>query len=287
MANLHALTQSVKWRTRVLKLFLHIILIALGFTFTVPMLWVFSTSLKRLGEVFVVPIQWLPRDPQWGNYVEIFTLLPLTKFILNTAKVTVLGTVGSVLSSLFVGYGLSRLRWKVREAVFGLVLATMMLPGVITIIPLFVFFSKLGWVNTHYPLWVPSWFGGAFYVFLIRQFMMGLPYELDEAARVDGASSFRILFQLIAPMCKPAITTIAIFSFLAHYNNFMGPLLYLSDNTKFTLPLGLFFYQGRFDEYWHLVMAVSVISVLPIFFVFWIGQRYFVRGVHMTGLAGR
>jgi len=287
MGDFRALLQSRKWQSRVFRLLLHVILIVLGITFTVPMLWVFSTSLKTLGEVFIVPIQWLPNDPQWDNYVEIFQLLPLVRFIMNTAKVTALGAVGTVLSSLFVSYGLSRLRWKQREAVFALVLGTMMLPGVVTMVPLFVIFSRVGWVNTHYPLWVPSWFGGAFYIFLMRQFMLGLPYEIDEAARIDGASSLRILLQVITPMCKSAITAVAIFSFLSHYNNFMGPLLYLSDNSKFTLPLGIYVYQGRYDEYWHLVMAVSVISVLPIFFLFWIGQRYFVQGVQMSGIAGR
>ena len=287
MADLQALLQSTTWRNRLFKLCLHVLLIVLGFTFTMPMLWVFVTSLKRLGEVFIVPIEWLPREPQWDNYVEIFQLLPLTKFILNTAKVTVLGTLGSVVSSLFVSYGLSRLRWKLRDAAFALVLGTMMLPYVVTLIPLFVIFAKIGWLNTHYPLWVPSWFGSAFYIFLMRQFMLGLPYELDEAARIDGASSLRILLQVIAPMCRSAITTVAIFSFLAHYNNFMGPLLYLSDNRKFTLPLGIYVYQGRYDEYWHLVMAVAVISVVPIFFIFWIGQRHFVQGVQMSGIAGR
>jgi len=279
--------QSRSLRDRIFRFCLHVILIVLGITFTVPMFWVFSTSLKTLGEVFIVPIEWLPREPQWRNYVEVFTLLPLTKFIMNTAKVTALGTVGTVLSSLLVSFGLSRLRWRWREAVFALVLGTMMLPGVVTMVPLFVMFSKVGWVNTHYPLWAPSWFGGAFYIFLMRQFMLGLPYEIDEAARIDGASTLRILFQVITPMCTSAITAVAIFSFLSHYNNFMGPLLYLSDNSKFTLPLGIYVYQGRFDEYWHLVMAVSVISVLPIFVLFWVGQRYFVQGVQMSGIAGR
>jgi len=262
-------------------------LIVLGFTFLVPMLWVLSTSLKRIGDVWIVPVQWIPTSPQWHNYVEIFEILPLAYFIRNSAFVSILGTAGSVVSSLFVSYSLARLRWLGREMVFTMVLSTMMLPGVVVLVPTFILFKYLGWLDTFYPLFVPSWFGGAFYIFLMRQFMMGLPIELDEASRIDGASSFRILWQVIAPMCGPAIAAVAIFSFLGHYNDFMGPLLYLSTNTKFTLPLGLQWYQGRYGNFWHLVMAASTVSIAPVIVVFFTGQRYFIQGVQLSGLAGR
>jgi ABC-type glycerol-3-phosphate transport system permease component len=171
--------------------------------------------------------------------------------------------------------------------VFALLIATLMLPGVVTLIPTFILFRTLGWLDTLLPLIVPSWFGGAFYIFLMRQFMQGIPYELEEAARIDGASSLRILWQIIAPLCGPAIATVAIFSFLAHYNDFLGPLLYLSTNEKFTLPLGLFWYQGRYGNSWHLVMAASTVAIAPVIVLFFIAQRYFIRGIAMTGLAGR
>jgi ABC-type glycerol-3-phosphate transport system permease component len=268
-------------------LVLHATLIALSITFLVPLLWVVVTSLKTSGQVFVVPVEWLPRTPQWANYSEIFEILPLMAFIRNSALVTVLGTLGSVVSATLVGYSLARLRWPGRDAVFGLLVATLMLPGIVTLIPTFILFKTLGWLDTLLPLWVPSWFGGAFYIFLMRQFMASIPVEMEEAARIDGASSLRILWQIVAPLCGPAITAVAIFSFLAHYNDFLGPLLYLSTNDKFTLPLGLLWYQGRYGNSWHLVMAASTVAIAPVVLLFFVAQRYFIRGIAMTGLAGR
>jgi ABC-type glycerol-3-phosphate transport system permease component len=262
-------------------------LILIGFTFLVPLLWIFSTSLKTAGQVFIVPVQWIPTNPQWSNFVEIFTILPLSAFIRNTIVVTTLGTLGTVFSSLLVGYSLARLRWPGRDAIFTLLIATMMLPFIVTLIPTFILFKYLGWLDTLFPLFVPSWFGHAFYIFLMRQFMVGLPLELEEAARIDGANSLRILVRVIAPLCGPAIATIAIFAFLAHYNDFMGPLIYLSTNDKFTLPLGIYWYQGRYGNSWHLVMAVSTVALLPVIALFFAAQRYFVRGLTLTGLAGR
>jgi multiple sugar transport system permease protein len=274
-------------RILVQHLILHAILILLGFTFLVPLLWILSTSLKTAGQVFIVPVQWIPTHPRWSNFVEIFTILPLAAFIRNTIIVTALGTMGTVLSSLIVGYSLARLHWPGRESVFMLLIATMMLPFIVTLIPTFILFKYLGWLDTLLPLFVPSWFGHAFYIFLMRQFMIGLPVELEEAARIDGASSLRILARVIAPLCGPAMATIAIFAFLAHYNDFMGPLIYLSTNDRFTLPLGIYWYQGRYGTSWHLVMAVSTVALLPVIVLFFVAQRYFVRGITMTGLAGR
>lgn len=278
---------SYRQRIRVGHLILHLILIAWGFTFLVPLLWVLSTSLKTPGQVFILPVQWIPKTPQWSNYREIFEILPLTSFIRNSILVTTLGTLGSCFSALTVGYSLARLRWPGRDAVFSLLVATMMLPGVVTLIPTFILFKYLGWVDTFLPLFVPSWFGHAFYIFLMRQFMIGLPYELEEAGRMDGASSLRILWQVIAPLSGPAIAAVAIFSCLAHYNDFLGPLIYLSTNDKFTLPLGLFWYQGRYGNSWHLVMAASTVAIAPVIVLFFVAQRHFVRGIVLTGLAGR
>ncbi len=279
--------RTVSARAQVRHLLLHLVLIVLGFTFQVPLLWVISTSLKTPGQVFVVPVQWLPSPPRWANYIEIFRVLPLLSFIRNSVIATTMGTLGTVLSSVVVGYSLARLRWPGRDIVLGLLVATMMLPGVATLIPTFIMFKYLGWVNTLYPLFVPSWLGGSFYIFLMRQFMLGLPFELEEAGRIDGAGSFRILWQLIAPLCGPAIATVAIFSFLAHYNDFLGPLIYLSSPEVLTLPLGIRWYQGSFGNQWHLVMAASCVTVLPVIGLFFGAQRYFIRGIVLTGLAGR
>ncbi len=274
-------------RTMISHGILHLVLIIWGFTFTIPLLWVMTTSLKTNGQVFIIPVQWIPTTPQWVNYQTIFQILPLTSFIRNSLFVTAMGTLGSVCCSLLVGYSLSRLRWPGRDLVFALLVGTMMLPGIVTLIPTFILFKYLGWVDTFLPLFVPSWFVGSFYIFLMRQFMIGLPYELEEAARIDGASSFRILTTIIAPLCGPAIAAVAIFSSLAHYNDFLGPLIYLSTNDKFTLPLGLFWYQGRYGNTWNLVMAASMVAILPVLILFFVAQRYFVRGIALTGLAGR
>lgn len=268
-------------------LLLHAGMILLGFTFLVPLAWVVSTSLKTSGEVFITPVEWIPKSPNWSNYTEVFVRLPFTQFIINSLYVSVMGTLGSVISAIIVAFGLSRIRWPGRDALFGVLLATLMLPGIVTLIPVFIIFKNINWIGTFLPLWVPAWFGSAFYIFLMRQFMLTLPQELDEAARIDGASNFRILWQVIAPLCGPAIATVTIFSFLFHYNDFLGPLIYVSENDMFTLPLGLLWFQGRFGNFWHLVMAASMITITPVILLFFFAQRYFVQGTQFTGLAGR
>jgi ABC-type glycerol-3-phosphate transport system permease component len=271
----------------VVRVLIHLIMIALGVAFLVPLAWVISTSLKLPGEVFIQPIQWIPAEPRFSNYLEVFKLVPFGNFIFNSFYVSIMGTLGAVVTSVTVAFALSRIRWPGRNLVFAVLLATLMLPGIVTLVPVFIMFSRIGWVGTFFPLWVPSWFGGAFYIFLIRQYMITLPIELDEAARIDGASHFRILWQVIVPLCGPAIASVAIFSFLAHYNDFIGPLIYISKNEMYTLPVGLLWIQGRYGNYWHLVMAASFMSIAPIIFLFFAAQRYFVRGIQFTGLAGR
>ncbi|MXZ25820.1 MAG: carbohydrate ABC transporter permease [Caldilineaceae bacterium SB0665_bin_21] len=260
----------------------------LGISFLLPLVWMFSTALKPPGLVFETPIRWIPENPRWYNYPQVFEKLPLfSRFFVNTFYVTLMGASGCVLSSLLVGFGLSRINWPGRNAVFGMLIATLMLPGVVTIIPLYIIFRYAQLVGTFYPLWIPAWFGYAFYIFLMRQYMMTLPRELDEAARMDGAANFRILWQIITPLCSPAIATIAIFAFLQHYNDFLGPLLYISANEMFTLQLGLLWFQGRFGNFWHLVMAASVMTIVPVLVLFFTAQKRFVQGIQLTGLAGR
>jgi len=274
-------------RNRITKTLLYILLIIMGVSFLTPFVWLVTTSLKKIGAVFATPIVWIPPDPQWHNYVQVFQMLPFGRYLLNTAYITVLATIGNLASSMMVGYSLGRLRWRGREAVFGLLMATMMLPGVVTMVPLFVMFFKVGWIDTYYPLIVPSWCVNAFFIFIIRQFMRALPIELDEAARIDGANSLQILAKVILPLCKPVIAAVAIFAGMAHYNNFMGPLLYLSTNSKFTIQLGLYQFRGQQVTLWHLIMAASTVSIAPLLIIFFVGQRYFVQGFSFSGLAGR
>jgi ABC-type glycerol-3-phosphate transport system permease component len=264
-----------------------LLMIVLSVAFLIPLVWLASTSLKTSGQVFIQPIEWLPDPPQWDNYPEVFRRLPFERFIYNTLYVTVMGTIGSVASSLLVAFGLAKIKWPGRDLLFALLVGTMMLPGIVTMIPVFIMFKQINWVGTFYPLWVPSWFGSAFYIFLVRQYMLTLPNELNEAARIDGANNFGILWRVIVPLCGPAIASVAIFAFLAHYNNFMGPLIYLSDNNMYTIPLGLLWFQGRFGNFWHLVMAASMISVAPVIALFFFAQSYFIQGVQFSGLAGR
>ena len=279
--------RAKKRKAQLGRLLLHAVMILLGISFVVPLAWVASTSLKSSSEVFITPVQWIPTVPRWHNFTEVFERLPFAHFILNSFYVTFMGTLGSIISSIMVAFGLARIRWPGRDLLFTLLMATLMLPFVVTLIPVFIIFKSINWIGTFLPLWTPAWFGFAFYIFLMRQFMLSLPYELDEAAKIDGASNFRILWQVIAPLCGPAIATVAIFSFLHHYNDFLGPLIYVSDNDMFTLPLGLYWFQGRFGNFWHLVMAASMVTITPVILLFFFAQRYFVNGAQFSGLAGR
>jgi multiple sugar transport system permease protein len=273
---------------------LHLVLVAAGLTFVAPLFWVVSTSLKPGSEVFTYPIHWVPTHPLWSNYADIFGLIEiggrpgLVVFAGNSAIITLVGTVGTVLSSTLVAFSLSRLRWPGRNLVFTLVLGTMMLPGVVTLVPTFIIFRDLGWIDTFLPLVVPGWLGGSgFSIFLVRQFLLSLPTELDEAARIDGASDIRILWQILVPLCKPVIAAVAIFAFLRYYDDFMGPLIYLNSNEKYPLSLGVRFFAGRYGDRWQLVMAVSALMLAPVVALFFVAQRQFIRGIQMTGLAGR
>lgn len=279
--------QSRRLQTLVAHTGIHILLIVLGVTFLVPLLWVASTSLKLPGQIFITPIEWIPHTPRWANYSEIFTYLPFHRFILNSFFLAIMETSGTMIASTIVAYGVSRIQWRGRELVFGLVVGTMMLPGIITLIPTFVLFKKFGWVGTFYPLWVPAWFGNAFFIFLMRQYMLTIPVELDEAAKMDGASHFRILAQVVAPLCGPALATIAIFSVLGSYNSFLLPRIYISQTSMYTIQLGLQLFAGRFGNFWHLVMAASMVSIVPPVVLFFLAQKYFVQGVQLSGLAGR
>lgn len=279
-----------QFRRRAFLLLLNLVLVVLGFTFLVPLLWMLSTSGKKVGEVFITPIQWIPQYPQWGrNFLEIFQMVPVPfgRYILNTVFITVLATLGHVVSSVVVGYSLARLRWPGREVLFAVLLGTMMLPGVVTMVPRFIMFFKIGWIDNYLPLIVPCWFGSSFYIFLLRQFMRGLPIELDEAARIDGANTLRILWQILVPLCKPAIAAVCIFAGMSHYNNFMGPLLYLSTNQKFPVSLGLYMFQSQEQTLWHLQMAASAVTVVPLTILFFFAQRHFIRGIQFSGLTGR
>jgi multiple sugar transport system permease protein len=250
-----------------------------------PLLWIISVSLQSAGGATLGIT--LPIPPHWASYVDVVKVLPLLTFLRNSAIITVSATVGAMLSASLVGYSLARLRWPGRNLMFGLVIATMMLPGVVTLVPTFIMFKYLGWLNTFYPLIVPAWTGPAFFVFLMRQFMRSLPPEMDEAARADGASNFRIFWNIILPLSGPVLAAVMIFSFLNNWNDFLAPSIYLSSVEHYTLALGVFMYEGRYGNDWNLVMAASMFIVVPVLLVFFFAQRYFIRGIQLTGIAGR
>jgi ABC-type glycerol-3-phosphate transport system permease component len=250
-----------------------------------PLIWIISVSLQASGGATLGIT--IPIPPHWSSYRDAITALPLLTFLRNSTIITVLGVAGSLLSSSLVGYSLARLRWPGRDAIFALVVVTLLLPNVVTLVPTFIMFKALGWLNSFLPLIVPQWTGSAFFVFLIRQFMRSLPPEMDEAARVDGATNLQIFWHVILPLSGPVLAAVAIFSFLNNWNDFLAPSIYLNSIENYTLALGVYMYQGRYGNHWNLVMAASMFIVVPVLVVFLAAQRYFIRGIQLTGLAGR
>jgi multiple sugar transport system permease protein len=252
-----------------------------------PFLWIISTSLKGDEDIFTTPPQWIPTDIRWENYSNVFERMPYLIYFRNSAFVTVMTIIGVVLSSSLVAYAFACLRWPGRNALFIFVLATMMLPMQVTMIPMFVLFKELGWLNTYKPLIVPAFFGGgAFNIFLLRQFFLTIPKELFEAARIDGCSEFRIYWNIVLPLAKPALATVAILTFMFSWNDFLGPLIYLSDQLKGTLALGLALFVGQHQTEWGMLMAASVLMMTPMILIFSFFQRYFIKGFVMSGIKG-
>ena len=267
---------------------LQIVMTIVLISFLVPTFWMISSSLKASTEIFVHPIKWIPTDPKWENYVKIFQLLPFARFAWNTFVVTGLAVLGTVVSSMMVGYAFARLRWPGRQFWFGLMIATMLLPEVTTMIPRFLIFRELNWVDTFYPLIVPYWLGvSALYTFLVVQFLRGIPMELEEAALIDGANRFQILTQILLPLSKPVIATIAVFSVIQHYNSFLEPLIYLNSMDKWTLALGIRALNDSNVQNWELVFAGGTLMLVPVLLLFIFAQRYFVQGITMSGFGGR
>ena len=264
-------------------------MILMGATmFLIPFLWMVRTSLMHLGEIFLQPIRWIPSRFLWSNYPKAMEVVPFLLYFRNSVFVALSGVIGTVFTSSMVAYAFARLRAPGRDLLFVLLLSTMMLPYIVTLVPMYLVFRSLGWLDTYRPLIVPQYFGGgAFYVFMLRQFFMTLPLELDDAAKIDGCGFFGIFWRLILPLSKPALATVAIFAFYSNWNNFIGPLIYLNTMEKYTLPVGLtFFVNIRAHTDWNLLMAASVMVLVPCLVLFFSGQRYFVQGITLTGLKG-
>jgi multiple sugar transport system permease protein len=279
--------RSRRRREQAGKALAFVILCAISILFIVPLLWMFVTSLKPLKDVFNP--SWIPQPAVWANYPAALTSSPFALYFRNTLIITVVSVVGNVLSSSLVAYSFARLRYPGRELIFTLVLATLLLPGIVTLVPTYILFSKIHWVNTFLPLTVPSFLGGgAFNIFLLRQFFRGLPMELSEAARIDGAGEIRIWWRIVLPLSLPILTAIAIFSFQGAWEEYLSPLIYLDSATKWTLQLGLTTFEagGGGLPLWNYMMAASLVIMLPVLIVFFIAQRWFIESVAISGIKG-
>ena len=278
--------RETRQATKVILFFAIAIPVAL--ILVLPFLWMLSTSLKVPKQIFKFPPVWIPDPIQWQNYPDAWS--KYTNFnipLMNSLIVTLTNIAGNLLSCSLAAYGFARLKGPGKNFLFMLVLGTMMVPMWVTLIPQYVLFSRLGWTNTLLPLTVPAWFGWPFFIFLLRQFFLTLPKELDEAARIDGASTWGIFGRILLPLTKPALATVAVFAFIGNWNNFIGPLIYLRDPEKHTLALALQRFQGtQGNLMYNYMMAVAVISLLPIIILFFIAQRFFVQGIVMSGIKG-
>jgi multiple sugar transport system permease protein len=254
----------------------------------IPFFWMLSTALKKQSELYLAPPKWIPIPPQFHNFRDALTLVPFGTYAMNSFIIVSMVMLGTLLSCSFAAYGFARLRAPGRDIIFMFLLATMMLPGAVTLVPTYLLFNKLGWINSFLPLIVPSFFGNAFFIFLLRQFYITIPRELEEAARIDGASSYRIWWHIMLPLSQPVLATVAVFTFVGTYNDFFGPLIYLTDDSKRTIAVALSYFQGspRMGPQRHLLMAAVTASILPSLLLFVAAQRYFVRGIVMTGIKG-
>ena len=252
-----------------------------------PFLWMVSTSLKTPAAVFKIPTEWIPNPIVWANYPNAMTILPFGRFILNTAQITALAVVGATLSGSLAAFAFARLRWRGRNFMFVLVLTTLMLPFQVIMIPQFILFRELKWLDTYLPLVVPAFFGGsAFNIFLLRQYFMTISPELDDAAIIDGCSRFGVYWRIILPLSKAALMTVVIFIVQNRWQSFLVPLIYLFDQKKYTLALGLRLFQDQYTTDWELMMAAATVTMIPVLLVFYFGQHYFIQGIVFTGVKG-
>ncbi|MGN9845943.1 carbohydrate ABC transporter permease [Nonomuraea sp. H19] len=267
---------------------LYVALLAGAIPTLLPFVWLVRSALMQDSQMFVAPPQWIPSPFQWSNFSEALTTQPFGRYFVNTLVIAVISVLGTVLTCSVAAFSFSRLRWRGRDVVFALLLSGVMLPYAVTLIPTFVMWQELDALDTIAPLTVPSWFagagGGVFNIFLLRQFFLTIPFELDEAAYIDGASPWRVFWTIVMPLSKPAIIVVTIFTFIGTWNDFLGPLLYLQSEENYTLSLGLASFQSMYLTQWGYLMAASAAVIAPIIALFFFLQRYFIEGVTLTGI---
>jgi multiple sugar transport system permease protein len=280
--------RGVRFTRLLTQVAVFILLSVSAVAFLLPLAWMISTSLKPKSQIFVYPLIWIPDPPMWSNYAKALNN-PSFKFLLflkNSLYYAVLSTIGIVLSCSLVAYAFARLRWWGRNFWFIVTLATLMIPYPVTMIPLYLLFSWIGWVNSFKPLIVPNFMGTAFFIFMLRQFFLTIPLDLSDAAKIDGASELRTYWDIVLPLAKPALATVALFTFLYCWNDFLGPLIFLTDGKKYTLAVGLAAFRGQYRTQWDLMMAASTVVTAPIVIVFFFAQRQFIEGITLTGMKG-
>lgn len=283
-ARLLAKVRNEEWRWSALTF---VLLIVGAFVMAMPFLWLLSSSLKLERMIFIFPPQWIPNPVRFQNYSDALTYKPFGTYIANTLWIVLLNEIAIVGSASLCAYGFARIRFPGRDAWFGLVLATMMVPYFVLMIPQFIIFTRLGWADSYLPLTVPFFFGGgAFNIFLLRQFFRTLPPELADAARIDGCDDLGIYWRIFMPLAKPALITVGIFTFLNGWNDFIGPLLYINSPDKFTVAIGLATFRSIMRTRWDLLMAASTAMILPVLILFFFAQRYFIQGIVLSGLKG-
>jgi ABC-type glycerol-3-phosphate transport system permease component len=287
-----AMRESIRSRIRtrgdaVEAVAIHLFALLLAVIFLLPFFWMLSTALKTTGQVFRLPPEWIPKPVYLRTFVEAWTdFVPFSRFLLNTLIIAFGATVGNLFSASLVAFSFARLTWPGRDFFFILVLASLMLPYHVTLIPIFILFRTLGWINTFLPLIVPAFFGHAFFIFFMRQFITSIPFELDAAARIDGATTFQIFYRIIMPLCIAPLATVAIFSFLFNWNELVRPLIYLNQEKLYTINLGMTMFRSETDVYWNHLMAISVLAMLPPLLIFFLAQKWFIKGITITGMKG-
>lgn len=265
---------------------IYLFLVIFAMAFLLPFFFLLTGSFKTSSELFAVPFHWLPKHFTLENYEQVFTKIPFFRYLRNTMIIVVLNIAGALISNSLIAYGFSRLRWPGRDKVFMIVIATMILPYQVTLIPLYLMYTKIGWVGTFLPLTLPGFFGNAFFIFLMRQFLVGIPKEITESARIDGANEFVIFLKLIMPISKPALATVAIMSFMNSWKDFLGPLVFLGSDRLYTLSLAASMLRSNLNPNWELLLALGVVMVLPVMILFFVLQKYFIQGITMSGIKG-
>lgn len=268
------------------RFFIYFALILISVINLFPFYWMVRSSLMTKAEIFAMPMRWLPEVPHYINYHDALVSVPFLRYFFNSVFVVFMVIFGKLLSSSLIAYGFARIDFKFKNLFFALMIATMMIPWSVLLIPQFMIWTKLNLYNTYFPLIMPSFFLDAFYVFLLRQFFQTLPMDYDEAATIDGASHFRIYRSIILPLSKPALMTVIVFAFMNTWNDFIGPLIFLKDQEKYTVSLGLQQFIGQYTTEWHLMMAAATVAIIPMLIIFFFAQRYFIEGITFAGVKG-